>query len=165
MNQFKNIHVLPEDWPASVINKMEYAAKEHKRHNNISFKLIEYTTESVIIRITQDKNAAGVYHNQKRLIEIVHETYDRFFPGMKVFVHAIPFMQSPANIVDDKWVNQKMLDTGMRLKSISSDTGIDYTRLSALVTGQRPLSQSMKAMFYFYFKFKEYELKDVMAKL
>jgi hypothetical protein len=69
------------------------------------------------------------------LIEIVHETYDRFFKDKKVHVHPIEYVQSPANSVDSKWINDQMLKSGIKLKDMVDDTGIDKTQLSSLISG------------------------------
>lgn len=151
MNIIKNLNKLGLDEP--VLVKMEHAAIEHKRWNNITFKIVE--ADPLIIQVTQGKNAAGAYHDQKRLIEIVHETFDRFFPDQKIKVHPIPYVQPESDKVDPKWINEQMLRTGTRLKHIAEETGIDYTHLSALVNGSKPLSAPLKALFYFYFKTKK----------
>lgn len=150
MAQIKNFHLL-DDLPEQQKSKMEYAAVQHSRMNNLSFKIVEVDPKSITIQVVQGKNAARAYHPQKRLIEIVHETFDRFFPNKKIRVHAVPFIESPANDVDADWINAQMLSAGIRLKEIAADTGVDYTQLSSLVSGARPLSQPMKALFYFYF--------------
>ena len=154
MAQFKNLHYLPESFPQSDIDKIEHAATEHKRFNNISFKLMEYSPKKVIIQVSQERNAAKAYHTKNRLIEIGHESFDRFFPGSKIVLQPIPFVPSPVDDVTADWINKQMLKKGIRLKAIAIDTGIDYTRLSALVTGQRPLSQVTKAFFWYYFASK-----------
>lgn len=153
MAQLKNIHLLDDIKPGD-LDKMEFAAVQHKRHSNIDFKIVEYKPKSVIIQTVQGKNAGGNYFPKKRLIEIVHETFDRFFPERKVNVHPVPYEESQANKVDSKWINEKMLATGTKLKDIAVDTGIDYTQLSSLVSGDRPLSQPMKALFWYYFACK-----------
>jgi hypothetical protein len=153
MAEIKNLHLL-QDLSDEDILKMEHAAKEHKRLGGMEFKVIEADKTSVVIQIAQNKYAAGIYHSQKRLIEIVHETFDRFFEGKKVKVHPIPFILPKPSVVDAAWVNSKMLSTKTKLKDISIETGIDYTQLSALINGTRPMSQTVQAMFYFYFKSK-----------
>lgn len=157
MALIKNLHLLEDDLRPGDLDKMEVAASAHQRYSSITFKVVELKPDKVIFQITQGKSAAGNYQNQKRLIEIVHETYDRFFPGRKVQVHAIPFVESPANVVTDKWVNEKMLEKGIKLKQISEETGIDKTQLSSLITGDRPLSQPMKALFWYYFQYKAHQ--------
>jgi len=150
MVMLKNQHLLT-DIDAQVLEKLEHAAAEHKRFSGISFKIAEYHPKSVVIKVVQSKTAFGQYQSQKRLIEIVHETFDRFFPGRTIRVHAIAYQEPPAAKVDAKWVNDQMLATGTKLKQIAKETGIDYTQLSSLISGIRPMSQTVKALFYFYF--------------
>lgn len=154
MAQFKNIHLLT-DADEKTKEMIEHAAVQHYRHNNIIFKLIEYQPQKkVIIQATQGKNAAAVYHDKKRLIEIVSETFGRFFPDIKINVQPIPFEESPATKVDAAWISKQMHQTGTRLKDIAADTGLNYTHLSELINGGE-LSQAMKALFWFYFLSKK----------
>ncbi len=154
MALIKNIHLLTDLDPES-LTMMELAATEHKKHGSITFKIVDYSPQGVIIQIVQGKSAAGAYHNQKRLIEITHETFDRFFTGKKIKVHAIQYEQPEAAEVDAKWISDRMLATHTKLKDIAKETGLDYTSLSALVNGTRPLSQTTQAMFYYYFLSKK----------
>lgn len=153
MALIKNLHIL-QHLDQQSLDMMEHAAAEHKRYGSLQFKIVEADEKSVVIQITQDKNAAGAYHTKKRLIEIVHETFDRFFTGKKVKVHPIPYQVPAAATVTTEWINKQMLATRTKLKDIALDTGLDYTSLSALVSGIRPLSQTTRAMFYFYFMSK-----------
>lgn len=150
MNTIKNIALLI-DKDQGDIEKMEHAANEHKRHGNIVFKISEYEQKKAVIQVSQERNATGIYHTQKRLIEIVHESFDRFFPGRKIHVHAIVYNKPAVDKVDPAWINKQMMDTGTRLKDISDDSGLGYANLSTLVNGNAPLSQPMKAFFYYYF--------------
>jgi hypothetical protein len=150
----KNVHLLSDALKPGDIDKMEHAAVEHLRHGNITFKIVDLLPKKVIIQAVQGKNAAGVYYSQKRLIEIVHETFDRFFKDRAMNVHAVPYLESPANKVDAEWINNQMLATGTKLKDIAADTGIDYTQLSSAAGGDRNLSQPMKALFWYYFETK-----------
>lgn len=149
MAHVKNMHLLT-DAGKEQKELMDHAAVEHHRHNNITFKIIEYSPKRVIIQVAQGKNAAAVYHNKKRLIEIVSETFGRFFPDTKISAQPIPFEESPATKVNAEWINKQMLHTGTRLKDIAAETGLNYTHLSELVNGGE-LSQAMKALFWFYF--------------
>ncbi len=133
------------------IDKMEHAGLMHRRHARLSFKIKAYTETTVEIQVVQAKNPAGNHYDKKRLIEIVHETFDQFFPGRKIHVQPIPYEENPVDQVNAEWVNKRMLDTGTRLKDIAQDTGINYTALSSLINGKKPLSQITKALFYYYF--------------
>jgi hypothetical protein len=155
MAQIKNIHLLNNQVKQIDLDRMEHAALQHKRYSNLDFKIVEYGPKKLIIQIAQGKNAGGNYFDKKRLIEIVHETFDRFFKDHKIHVHPIEYIDSKANKVDSKWIQDKMLSGEIKLKEIAADTGIDYTQLSSLVSGDRPLSQPMKALFWYYFSYKE----------
>lgn len=76
---------------------------------------------------------------------------DRFFKDKKIMVRAFPYQESPANKVDSSWISKMMTETKTGLQQIVTDTGIDKTQLSSLITGNRPLSQPMRALFWYYF--------------
>jgi hypothetical protein len=153
MNLIKNFRLL-KGFSNEDLEMMEHAAVVHQRYNNITFKIIEINDKKVIIQAVQGKNAAEKYFEQKRLVEIVHETFDRFFKGRTMNVHAVPFVESPANKVTAEWIRNKMTETGTKLKDMAVDTGVDYSYLSSLTNGSDPLSQPIKALFYYYFKLK-----------
>lgn len=152
MNIIKGLALLPAD-----INKdrLEAGALLHRRHSNITFKIKEVTDSTITIQIAQGTNAGGNYFPQRRLIEIVQESFPDLFERYRVLVHAIPFTPSPVECVTPKWIDKKMAATGVRLKDIVADTGLDTTQASALISGSRTLSQPVKAMFYYYFLNKQ----------
>lgn len=149
-NITKGLSVVETELSPADIEKIELAAMMHGRHSNITFKFVSLDSNSVTIKVIQGKSAAGNYQNKKRLIEIVHETFDSFFPGKKIHVQPVPYEESPVDKVNAEWIQKKMLDSGTRLKDIAKETGIEQTQLSAAINGGRPLSQVTKAMFYFY---------------
>lgn len=155
MGEIKNLHLLADTVKPGDIDKMEIAALQHRRHANITFKFLEASKENVVIQVTQAKSAAGNYFPRNRLADIVTETFGRFFKDRKIFARPMPFQEPEPDKVDHKWIEAKMLNTGTRLKDIASETGLDYSQLSSLVSGNRPLSQPMKALFYYYFRTKE----------
>lgn len=155
MALLKNVHLVTDIVKPDDIDKMEHAALQHKRYSNKEFKVVDVKPSAVIIQAAQGKSAAENYATGKRLIEIVRETFGRFFPDHKINVQPIPYKVPAAYIVDDKWINAKMLGHGIKAKEISEDTGIDRTQLTALVNGTRPLSKPMKALFWYYFLAKK----------
>lgn len=44
---------------------------------------------------------------------------------------------------------------GLKLKTIAIETGVGASNISAWVTGLRPMTKAVKAMFFYYFKNKE----------
>lgn len=150
MNIIKNVRLLHDVTPENIA-LLEQAARIHKGFAGISFKILENTPDQVVIRIIQEKHAAGNYHSGKRLAEIVKETFGKFFQGKTILPRPIPYQESPAAGVDSAWINKRMTELGIRIKDIAADTGLNRSQVNALVTGNRPLSQLSKALMYFYF--------------
>ncbi|MBP7398199.1 MAG: hypothetical protein KA954_01340 [Chitinophagales bacterium] len=150
----KNIRSLP-DLSEKDFEMMEHAARQHKQFANINFRFIKCEGDVINIEISQEKNPAGHHPDRKRMIEIVHETFDRFFVGKTIHVGAIPYSEPACNIVDSKWIQKKMLDTSTRLNHIAIDTGMDKPNLSLIINGRKEITQPLKAFFYYYFECKK----------
>jgi hypothetical protein len=159
MGKIKNIHLLSEPGLLSEkdLEKMEHAADMHKRYSNIGFKIIEVGDKLITIQVSQGKSAAGNYQDKKRLVTIVHETFDRFFQGWKLNVGAIAYTPAPPEVVTPEYINKKMSKLNIGHKQLITDTGIDKTNLSAWINGTRPMSLPVKAFFYYYFLSKQLE--------
>lgn len=155
MNLIKNGHKLEGILKPADIDKMEHAALEHKRYANITFKILDVDDKSVTIRVSQEKSAAENYQDQKRLAAIVQETFGRFFKDRKIHARAFPYKLPPSSKVDSKWILNQMNQTGIGLKQLEEDTGLLKSQLSAVINGVKPLSQPMKALFWFYFLAKQ----------
>lgn len=151
MKLIKNLHLLTGHVSPADVERMEYAAALHRTHSNITFKIVQCSDQDVIIQAAQGRSEADNYFPAKRLIEIVHDTFDRFFDGKRVKVHPIEYKQPESMSVTAEWIRKQMLDHSIKLKTIAEDTGIDYTQLSAITSGTRQLSKPMKALFYYYF--------------
>jgi hypothetical protein len=155
MTLIKNIHLLKGVLNESDLDKMEHAALQHKRYAAVQFKIVDAGPGKVTFQIAQGKSAAENYFTKSRMIEIVHETFGRFFPHSKIIVHPVPYKMPAPNQVDPAWVQKKMLHLGIKLKQVSDDTGVDYTNLSAVLNEKAPMSQPIKALLYYYFSYKE----------
>lgn len=157
MAVIKNIHLLGERVSPADQDKMEHGALQHKRYSNISFKIVEVKPSSVTFQVVQGRSAQNNYQSKARLIEIVHETFGRFFPESKILVHAVPYKKPATNVVDYMWIKKQMLKLGIKVKQMADETGVDHTQLTAYMNGTRPLSATVKAMFFFYFETKQLE--------
>jgi hypothetical protein len=154
MRQIKNTELLLGVDELTIIS-MEIAALIHTTQENIRFKIVAYDDEKIVIQAVQSKTAAGFYHTQKTLIDLVHKTFDSFFISKKVLVHPIPFVEHAPAKVDIKWINKKMLEMGIRINDIATDTGIGHKELTELLNSDIQLSKATKALFYYYFLAKE----------
>jgi hypothetical protein len=137
------------------IKAIEQIAFNYWQSDRLTFKILKVTAEAVTIGITQNFSETGKYLSQKELIELIHMIFDKYFPNHKIYVHASPYVESPALKVNPEWIKKKMDEHGVKLKDIATETGLNNTQLSHLITGSKPLSDAMKAMFYFYFRSKE----------
>ena len=159
MNEIKFLNLLDGIVNQDNIDLMELAAKEHRKYSNITFRIVESSAKSITIGVTQGKSSAGNYQTKKRLIEIVHETFDRFFPGFKIKVHANEYKQPDVNSVDVKWIAERMSTLKISAKNISDETGMNYSSITEITSGSTTISQQMKAFFWFYFLSKEQSIK------
>lgn len=137
---------------------MEQVALIHWQQTKIQFKILKVEGDKVVIGVTQAKISDGQYLSKKELEAKAHAAFDQHLPGKKVVVHSSPHEESPALKVTPEWIKKKMEKHGVSLKEMSEETGLNNTQLSPLTTGSKPLSDAMKAMFYFYFRAKE--IKD-----
>ncbi|TDQ12178.1 XRE family transcriptional regulator [Pedobacter metabolipauper] len=155
MSVIKNLHKLLhlQYFSTDHLNKLEAGAALHLKYSNISFKIIEMNIKnsSVVVKTEQGKHLSENYADEVRLIELTRELFS-VLDGAKILVHPIPYKPPIIDVVNPAWINDKMLNNGVRIKDIQADTGIDKTNLSAWINGTRPMSQPVKAMFYFYFK-------------
>lgn len=137
------------------IEAIEQAAFLNWQKASLIFRFLKVSADDVTIGITQANKPDDQYLTQKELIKEVHETFDRFFKGKRVLVHASAYQESPALKVNPAWIKKKMEEYGVKLKNIAEETGMNYSHLSGMIGGTKPLSDATKAMFYFYFKDKE----------
>lgn len=151
MAKFKNLHLVEPYLSPDQLEKIEEAAKSHLQFSSITFKAIHVEEGKITIEVRQGRSGANNYQTKARLVEIVHEAFDRFFPGWKMNIGAIPFSPSPVDQVDAEWIGKQMQKHKVSLKEIVEDTGLEKTSLSGLINGHRPVSQAMKALFYYYF--------------
>ena len=156
-NLLKGIQHLKEMDPKT-IKDMEKDAFVVWQEFKVLFKFLKITEADVTISVTQMKTPDDKYLDQRQLINLVHSTCDGYFFKRRVLVHASPYKESPALQVNAEWIKKKMEKQGIQLKDIVADTGLNKTQLSVLINGGKPLSDAMKAMFYFYFRSKE--IKD-----
>ena len=144
----KNIEAL-ELSPDSLAT-LQHRAEQHMRFSSLDFKVLDVEPDAVVIRIRQSESHAGNYFDTKRLLEIVHETFDDLLPeGMKIKIRPIPYRSSPPDIVTPEWLQEQR---GQRpTKEIAHDLGMDANMVSGYIGWKRPLSGVVRAMFFWYF--------------
>ncbi len=128
----------------------------HLRFSSIDFEILQINDELVLIRTTQDKSFVGVYFTGKRLYEITMETFKEVLSPRQIRVHTFPFLLSPCDKITPKLVMSIMGTFKIKNKEFETAFGVHKTTISAWVNDLRPMSQPVKAMFYYYFISKGY---------
>jgi len=137
------------------IKDMEAGAILYRRHANIQFAIITATDTEIIVQVVQGKHMAKNYLTQKELITRAKDMLRKFLPGHKIHVHATPYEDHFITQINEKWLAKKMFESRTKAKDIAADTGVPKSSISGWVNGTKPMSQTVKAMLYFYFAFKE----------
>ena len=137
---------------ASQLEKLEAGAALHLRHSRIEFKILDYDGKAVTIRVTQGKSPAEYYLSVKELSLLAKDLFGAFLPHLDIRSRAIPYSEPSVEVVSPEWIHDKMSEKGLDNKSISEMTGVDKANISNWISGQRPMSQPVKAMFYFMLK-------------
>ena len=136
----------------NLLSDLDAAAEIHLKQSNIEFTILSLENKELTVNTEQGKTS-GNYANFKTLIKRTREVFDRYLPsGYQLIVNPKEFAESAATTVTPVWIDRQMQEKEVRIKQIAFDTGLDRTDISGWVTGQRNMSQIVKAMFYYYFK-------------
>jgi hypothetical protein len=149
MNTIKHIHYV--DIADDLLTHLDKAAGVYAANANITFKILKYNDSDLIVEVRQGKNQREKYQDTKGLIKLGKELFIKFFPDHSIHIHPKTYSLPKVDVVDSKWIQGKMNAHRVSLKSIEQLTGISKSNLSAYVHGLRPMSQPVKAMFFFMF--------------
>lgn len=130
---------------------LEQRAQLHQRFSSIEFKVLECTPEKLVVRVVQEKSHAGNYFDQKRLVEIVRETFADLGGWVTVQARPIPYVPPGPDVVTPEWIQDRMKGGGVKVKDLAAALGVDANTISAYKNGVKPLSGVVRAMFYYYF--------------
>jgi hypothetical protein len=151
MSTIKNLEILSEVLEHHDLEKLDAMAFLHERQSSIQFT-IRSLEDDILTVETEQGETAGVYANFKTLIKRTGEVFNKFLPtGIQLHVIPEEFITSPAMVVTAEWISNKMQEKDVRIKKIAFDTGLSRKNISDWVTGERNMSQIVKAMFYYYF--------------
>lgn len=96
------------------------------------------------VKITQSRLVNGFILNQKQL----HERAREVFPDAKI----IPVVYSlQVEEINTDWIEQQMEEFGIKRNDLIKQLAIDKSSLSEMFSGNRGLTKSMKANFFYYF--------------
>jgi hypothetical protein len=135
---------------------VDEAGRSYKQFANIEFKIISANEKEIVMQVKQGKNASGHHFDKKRLNEIVHETFDPVFPGIKIHAREIiPYEEPAFAVVTPEWVEKKMTALKIGHKDIIADLRIDKSNVSNYLNGDKPMSDATRSLLYYYFLYRE----------
>ncbi|MBB5638179.1 hypothetical protein HDE68_004105 [Pedobacter cryoconitis] len=151
MEIIKNIYKLVGIVRHIDLLRLEESAKQYLNQLNISFEIITAKSSALKVKTRQWKCNSGNHAEIPMLISLTQDLFGRFL-NLPVTVHPIAYTPAVVDDVEPEWISDKMLNLGATLKDIHKDTGIDKLNLSSWINGTQPLSQDVKAMFFYYFE-------------
>jgi len=156
MNAIKFISRLSPYFNAQVLDRLNGAATTTADAHNLTFKVMEASlleTTNVLKIYVQTEQLRGEKLDQAKLTDITRRMFNKNdFKNIIIEVKGIPYTRSNINVIDAEWVANKLKRSEVTIKNMADDTGIDKTNLSAWVTGSRPMSQPVRALMHYYFK-------------
>lgn len=152
MEIIKNIYKLVGIVRHIDLLRLEEGAKQYLTRFNISFEIVTAKSSALKVKTRQWKCTTGHPLEIPRLISLTQDLFERFITGVPVTVHPIAYTPAVADEVEPDWISDKMLNMGVTLKDIHQDTGVDRLNLSSWIEGLQPMSQDVKAMFFYYFE-------------
>lgn len=158
MAELKNIHLIASLLTDKQQKQIEAGASLVRRHTAITLKVkgADATTRKVVVQAVQTKlPAGGEYLSKKALIDRAKEFFAPFFPDWDVVVNATPYDGTPLDAVTPQWLEERFSETGTKQRDVTAEIGLPESTVSSWISGKRPMSLPVKAMFYFYFKLKQ----------
>lgn len=139
------------DLDAEQIAELDQKLLLHRRYSSIRFRVLDTDDKSITIRVTQGRSFHGQKLDAKKLNAITKEVFQPYVQGKVVHSRVIIHRPSPTDVVTPQWLKQQMNTNGTRNKDMVAAFGIGKAEISAYVNGLRPMSQPVKAMFFYYF--------------
>lgn len=120
------------------------ASQQKSMANYKQFGIDIEILEDNTIKITQSRLINGFILNQKQL----HDRGREIFPKAKIIPVVYSLQIDDINIA---WVEQQMDEFGIKRKDLIKQIAIDKSSLSEIFSGNRGMTKSMKATFFYYF--------------
>lgn len=149
MGNIKNIdlikHLLTEDQ----LQEFETGATMHLRNSRIEFKILEVKGDEITVRVTQGESPGENQLSKKELVNRTKDLFNHFLPDKITHVRSYAYAVSKVDVVSQSWIQNQMQSKGITEKKISAESGIDKERIHEWIAGKRPMSQEVKAMFWY----------------
>ncbi|MDR2475626.1 MAG: hypothetical protein LBD45_07185 [Bacteroidales bacterium] len=133
---------------------LETSARNYKRFARVYFQILEFSSNTAVVKVWQLDNHTERYLTAKELIERTKEVFgsDVLPTEIKLHIRPIAFEKDALKAFTVETVEAKMLQFGLKTKDLVKLLDIDKSSLSQLLNKKREFSRSSKAMFYYFFK-------------
>lgn len=98
------------------------------------------------IRITQRELVNGYILNQRELIARARQLY----PSSTFKIIPVTFPLD-TNSITPEWIREQVEYYGLKPKDLMHQLGLNQSSVSLILSGKRPMSNPMRALFYYYF--------------
>jgi len=143
--------------------EIDQIATTVKRFGGIKSYFLRKNNKGAYIKVEQHKHHTGNYLDEETLIQRAKEYYSQFVDG-ELHVQAVPYQESPVEIVTPEWIREQMESLGITQKELVFALGIGKSDISIAVNGLKAISTRTKAGFYYYFKYLSSTQQNKVSK-
>lgn len=147
MKGLDKLNLSSEDKKILSVSEVNY-----RRHANITFEILQCdeAKKTITVKVIQGANVANKYLSKKELIERAKAVFG--YLGVTVHVHATEFIARGLEEFSFKDVLSFTDRNNLSQADICNLTGYDKSSMSLLLSGERELTKSAKAMFFYLIK-------------
>lgn len=131
-------------------------ATKRRRFFSLTFTVLDVDKDEkvIILRAKQNKPVHKNVLKSSKIVSLAKSAFQPHLKGYTLHVTPVQYRECEVDIVTPEWIQEQMNILKVSLKQIHSDTGIDKSHLSQMINGKVNISQTSKAMFFYYFKAK-----------
>lgn len=154
MKLIKNIHLVKDKIDQNTLDHLDQAAYQYARNAGVYFKFHYVRDHEVSLEVKQMNPTPGSNEvfSVKKLVSIGKELLEKALPDHKAHIRPLPYSPPEVDVVTPDWVHKELSRLGLSGVKISRMTGVDRSSISNWISGNRPMSQPVKAMFYYMIK-------------
>lgn len=150
----KNIELLPIDDAAK--KRLTSFAAQYRKNARIYVEIVSFKDGRLIVRAEQKEAVNGLILTKSELSKRIREMFAGEVPAdWKITVSAVNFDRRDIASVNAEWINNNMKRLGLKSKDIVNHLGLDKSETSLILSGERNLSKTGKAAFYYFIKYYE----------
>lgn len=132
------------------MESIESKIEQMSLYGGISVRIVQSTTEKVVIRVEQMNLRLGVIFNKKELAARARKVIEPILGKVKIFYWPIVF-QPKVGSLDLFWLKSKMEDYQIKIKDLALQFGLEEDDLGNILIGAKPFSKFLRSAFFYYF--------------